>query len=256
MRIHTLTAWRVENDGSLTLLRDESYEYCGPVAEARRPKGEKKAEAEAEFQKGQARLSAQKQAELWKKIMPFLTGSLPGAGTAGEEFVSTPISRAQLGKDLSSIEDTYRGFGQFQIGQAGKLGRAQPAGGLTAAMNALARDRARAELGARLEEPIRAYQQGVTGAQIGQGFYGMSSPLPASQSAASGFQWLAKQPGLFSRIMKYAAPIASIVAAPFTGGASLAGLGGGFGSLFKKGGTALTSSSGVGSPRWATTGEV
>ena len=238
MRVHTKTVWQIEDSGSFTLLSDEFYDYSGPVAEARN-RNKQRAEEEAKWQSARARQLAGQQNVLYGAYSPWMLSLIPKPGET-----SSVYSRAQLAKDLQSIRDVYSGFGAMSRLAGTRSGFQRPSGDIATDINALNRERARAELSARQQEPLNVLNQGFGALGAAQNQYGAMNPLPASETAAGGFRWASQQPGFWSKFGKALQIGASIAAAPFTGGASLSGLTGdfsGFSGLFKKtGGTAPT----------------
>lgn len=250
MRVHTYTVIDIETG---RVLEDVSYEYSGPVALAwgggnnRRREERERQKRLAEQAERDAALARQRQAEQYAALQRILSmfGSADGPGG---------INKFQQGAYWKTLDDISRVYGSLRESGLRALNRSgfgrAPSGARVFTQTSRrdeAQEKARTLWNAlqRSGEDLK-WVGGVRGGLTGE--FGRERGASIGQASdISQRRFGMDSPSTFSRIMSGLGTVASIVGAPFTGGASLLGLAGqGLGGLFRGGSSPGPAASTVG----------
>lgn len=228
MKIHLKTTVDIETG---KVLEDISFDYFGPIAEAK--KGKKRKREEEQAQK-RLREQAERDAELARQRQAEQLAILNRVLAPFESVGPGNLNEFQRGGYWTALDDISRTYGSLREAGLRSLNRAgfgrAPSGFRSSYMSTSQRgesqDKARAlwnALQATGEDLKYAAGQraGLTGL-----FGGETRSSTGQASDISQRRFSMDQPSTFNRIMSGIGTVGSIVAAPFTGGTSLIGLAG------------------------------
>ena len=226
MRIHTLTTWELLETGEWVLLRDDSYDYNGPVALAGKNRKEKKELAKLQAdQAKQAAIDAANAKAIQDANRAKSDSLIEGYESQGLDELS-PQASAQLGSDTENIIRTYSGLRQNAeraLGARG-FGRA-PSGFHASAIAGINEGQAADETGAyrraldKSEEGRRLALGYRTGQQ--QFYDPMSRRSGASNIAGDAVNSYDKVGSTFGDIMSGLSALSSVASIPMGGGSSM-----------------------------------
>lgn len=235
MRIHTRTVWKINDSGSLSLLEDSFYEYSGSVELAGGKKDARKAQDQLiqtnmnnatadRTLKTSDRAAADTQAAKNEPFIQSMEKSSQGGGI-------NDLSRAQLANDETNIAKTYdqiRESGMRQLGAAG-FNRA-PSGFTSSVINTNAKNEGDAQTAAYRNALQNTYNTGLQALNYRTGQQGLLMGQSNSDTSASNQENGQASDSAVKRVQMGStlgdvvggiSSLAGVVAAPFTGGASL-----------------------------------
>lgn len=247
MKVHVFTEERWNDDGSIELLEDRSFEYVGRVDLCG---GNKSAGAAGVKQAGQTQ----------QQVANTDIANQATADTGFNSALSTinnPTSSSLFSTDYATgLEDTANTYGNLKQQAYNLLGATgfgnSPSGQETSMINTLGNEEAQAQTGDYRSAINQAEGQGAEEAGLESQQEQIYNPNAPLSGASTSFSNLSKIPSEAGEIAGGIVDAASIGAAPFTGGASLVGMGlgdqlmggggggnmGGFAQLFQSGGGA------------------
>jgi hypothetical protein len=218
MKVLLYTRWTLDDDGRFVIVEERSREYNGPVALAKKGReqmGENAAAGAAQSKTNNANSNA---------AFNSARGLLAQDESSTTPGSLSPAAAAQFAADRDNISRTYNGMRQTAFSTMGERGLASaPSGFSQVAQNAANRGEADAQTGAYRNAQVNTQNQrnfattGEANLAGQQGNLGASN-LGASTGAAVAQNHAGSTAG---DIMGGIAEAAPIIAAPFTGGASL-----------------------------------
>lgn len=190
MRVYSKITWDMNQsigDGRFAVLYEESYEYNGPVAEAKKGR---EATTQAANGANDAANSASKIAGVDRQAQmdyknssdPFAKSLLPGANGA-----LSPYSAAQLGQDKKNIAKTYGDVSSVGLRALAARGMGSaPTGTQSSIINTAGRNAGEANTNAYENAQKNTLNQGLAGLQFSQGQQGLYDPNKSLQTSIQG----------------------------------------------------------------------
>jgi len=235
------TRWKIRDDGSFVVVKEISQEYGGVWEECK--KGRETLEQNMKADQEMAKSARERSAQQYGTVRG-LQEEMTGSSTPGS---LTPAATAQLAADRDNIARTYNGMRQTAFRTLGQRGvGSAPSGFGLAEQNALNVGQEGSETGAYRNAQVQTQNQRNRVLSSAEGQTGTQGNLGNTASGESTSAAVArnKAGSTFGDIMGGIASAAPIIAAPFTGGASLLAGGMNFSNPFSKMGS---KGSGVGS---------
>jgi len=222
MRVHTKIVSELMDDGTWRVIEDVAYDYDGPVVQLKKGRETMGANAKTGQQNAATdQANAQSQYTTANQLeQQDIANSTPGS--------LSPAATAQLAADRDQIASTYNGLARTAFTTMGQRGFGNaPSGFGVAAQNGLNVGQEQADTGAYRNAQVNTQNQRNQAMSTAAGLSGQQGNL--ANSALSGSTNAAmdqnKAGSTLGDIAGAVAEAAPIIAAPFTGGASLAAMG-------------------------------
>lgn len=217
----TLDMTKPTGDGRFAILNEESFEYSGPIEEAK--KGRAQAEEAASGANDTANsathmadVDRSSQMAYKKQSDPFAASLTPGADGS-----LSPYASAQFGQQKRNIAKTYGDVAQTGLrGLAARGMGSAPTGMQSSIINTAGRNAGEADTNAYEDAQKNTLNQGLAGLQYSQGQQQLYDPTKLLQTSISGRGTAANAAGIRNKMGSGLGDVASGLGA-FAGGLAM-----------------------------------